>query len=168
MQVTKNVYINYIITLIIQFVWSLMDDLSFLLINTMISMSVPGVASIISEVLINLIYFDILFTEKWFPQFMESMNFDFDANDISINTYFDQNGFQSQLIIKNLGSTFFFIVFYFIAWFLLLIFKIASIFFDYTNKISMKLEVMLMWNGTITLMMQQFTPMIISSFINLY
>ncbi len=48
-----------------------MDDLSFLMINTMISMSIPGVASMISSVLINLIYFDILYTEKWFPRFLE-------------------------------------------------------------------------------------------------
>ncbi len=168
MQLTKNVYINYIITLIIQYVWSLMDDLSFLMINTMISMSIPGVASIISDVLINLIYFDILFTERWFPQFMESMNFEFDFNDQAINTYFEQNGFQSLLILKNLGSTLFFIIFYFMAWFLILILKIVSMFCETAHNLAIKLESKLMWNGTISLIIQQFAPMIISSFINFY
>jgi hypothetical protein len=64
---TKSIYLNYLIALLIQYIWSMMDDLSFLMINTMISMSIPGVASMISGVLINLIYFDILFTERWFP-----------------------------------------------------------------------------------------------------
>ena len=73
MQITNKIYLNYLIALLIQYVWSLMDDLSFLMINTMISMSVPGIASMISGVLINLIYFDILYTELWFPDFMESI-----------------------------------------------------------------------------------------------
>jgi hypothetical protein len=72
-QITNKIYLNYLIALLIQYVWSLMDDLSFLMINTMISMSVPGIASMISGVLINLIYFDILYTELWFPDFMESI-----------------------------------------------------------------------------------------------
>jgi hypothetical protein len=145
-----------------------MDDLSFLMINTMISMSVPGIASMISGVLINLIYFDILYTEKWFPDFMESIKFVVNTDDHPINVYFDQNGFQSLLIIKNLGSTLFFILFYLIAWILLLILKIASIFIDKVGNAVKKLETVLMWNGTITMMMSQFAPMIISSLINLY
>ena len=145
-----------------------MDDLSFLMINTMISMSVPGIASMISGVLINLIYFDILYTEKWFPDFMESIKFVVNTDDHPINVYFDQNGFQSLLIIKNLGSTLFFIIFYLIAWILLLILKIASIFIEQVNYVVKKLETTLMWNGTISMLMSQFTPMIISSLINLY
>ncbi len=53
--------------MLIQYVWGMMDDLSFLMINTMISMTIPGVASMIAGVFLNLIYFDILYTEKWFP-----------------------------------------------------------------------------------------------------
>ena len=44
---TKNPYINYLIALLIQYVWSLLDDLSFLTILTMLSITVPGVASMI-------------------------------------------------------------------------------------------------------------------------
>jgi hypothetical protein len=145
-----------------------MDDLSFLMINTMISMSVPGVAMMVSGALINLIYFDILYTERWFPDFMESIKFDFNIDDHPLNVYFDQNGFQSLLIIKNLGSTLFFIIFYLIAWVMLLILKIASIFIEQVNYVVKKLETTLMWNGTISMLMSQFTPMIISSLINLY
>ena len=145
-----------------------MDDLSFLMINTMISMSVPGVAMMISGALINLIYFDILYTERWFPDFMESIKFDFNIDDHPLNVYFDQNGFQSLLIIKNLGSTLFFILFYLIAWVLLLILKIASVFIEQVDNVVKRLETTLMWNGSIIMMMSQFSPMIISSLINLY
>jgi len=35
---------NFIITLFIQFLWSQLDDLSFIMVNTLISMYVPNVA----------------------------------------------------------------------------------------------------------------------------
>lgn len=131
-------------------------------------MSVPGVATMISDVLLNLIYIDILYTEKWFPQLLEYLRFDLNFQDKPINSYFNQNGFQSMLLIKNLGSTFFFILFYFLAWSLLLSFKLASIFIDWFDKVAKKLESVLIWNGTINFKMQQFTPMIMCSIINLY
>lgn len=42
-----------------------MDDLSFITINTLISIAIPGIANIILSVLLNFIQFDILLTEKW-------------------------------------------------------------------------------------------------------
>jgi hypothetical protein len=81
------------------------------------------------------------------------MQFDFNFDDHPINTHFDQNGFQSLLIIKNLGSTLFFIFFYFISWFILLFFKIASIFIDKLVNISKKLESKIIWNGTIIMIL---------------
>jgi hypothetical protein len=51
----------------------MLDDLSFLTINTMISISVPGVAQMIQQVLLNLIYFDILYTELWFPELLDKL-----------------------------------------------------------------------------------------------
>jgi hypothetical protein len=81
------------------------------------------------------------------------MQFDFNFDDHPINTYFDQNGFQSLLIIKNLGSTLFFIFFYFISLLMLLFFKIASLFIDKHVSISKKLESKLIWNGTIIMIL---------------
>lgn len=45
-----------------------MDDLSFFTINTLISIAVPGIANTILSVLLSIIQFDVLFTEKWLPQ----------------------------------------------------------------------------------------------------
>jgi hypothetical protein len=44
------------------------DDFSFLTINTLISMSVPGIVQLVTSVLINFIYVDILLTDLWIPQ----------------------------------------------------------------------------------------------------
>jgi hypothetical protein len=44
------------------------DDFSFLTINTLISLSVPGIVQLVTSVLINFIYVDILLTDLWIPQ----------------------------------------------------------------------------------------------------
>lgn len=50
------------------------EDFSFLMINTMLSISVPGIAQIIQEVLVNFIYLDLMMLEKWMPQVLEWLN----------------------------------------------------------------------------------------------
>ena len=49
--------------------------MSFLTINAMISLSVPGTAKLIQIALLNFIYLDILFTDKWlFPLLFKEEN----------------------------------------------------------------------------------------------
>ena len=77
LQVVDNFVLNYGMyvifyshksrTIIIQYVWNCLDDLSFMLINTMISMPVPGIVQIVQVVLLNFIYLDILLTDLWIP-----------------------------------------------------------------------------------------------------
>jgi hypothetical protein len=46
--------------------------MSFITINTMISMPVPGVAQILLQVLLNLVYLDLLMTDLWLPSLFQS------------------------------------------------------------------------------------------------
>ena len=50
----------------------MLDDFSFLTINTMISLTVPGIVQLVASVLLNFIYVDILLTDLWLPQIFES------------------------------------------------------------------------------------------------
>ena len=50
----------------------MLDDFSFLTINTMISLTVPGIVQLVTSVLINFIYVDILLTDLWLPQLFET------------------------------------------------------------------------------------------------
>ena len=61
----------------VQLIWIQLCDLSFLTINSMISMSPPGSASVIQAVMIKYAYFDILYTELWMNDFLA---------DIGLNT----------------------------------------------------------------------------------
>lgn len=81
--------------------------------------------------LLNLIQFDILFTEKWLPQFFERIKLDLNFDDESEETsddvdYLKENGFDVKYLLGNLGSTFVFIALYIFAYFFLLIFKFVG------------------------------------------
>jgi hypothetical protein len=42
-----------------------------------------------------------------------------DQDDKGLNSYFEENGFNSKLLMKNIGSTFFFIIIYCSVWIVL-------------------------------------------------
>jgi hypothetical protein len=120
---TDDIALNVFIGLIIQLVWMLLEDMSFLTINSFISVSITGVPQIIQSVLYKLIFFDIFYTERWFSELMKRMGLDFDLieNDEPINLEFSQNGFESMQFLRNIGATLLYIILYFCAWMLLFI-----------------------------------------------
>ena len=100
-----------------------MNDMSFLTILSLISISVPGIASQILSSLINFIYLDVLMSEKWFEKiFYRSISNGNKARilisesemerDLPLNEFFDNNGFSTKSLIKNLGSTFIYLLIY--------------------------------------------------------
>ena len=95
----------------IQLVWGYLYDVSFITINTMISMSVPGIAQLIQQVFLNLIYVDLLWAEYWLPQLFTQEG-EGESNTFGLNRYFEENGFDTQILINNLGSTFVFLSIY--------------------------------------------------------
>jgi len=56
-----------------------------------------------------------------------------DGSDSPLNSYFDENGFQSKSLIKNLGSTFIYVALYLIGY-------IVLIFVSYIHKFTEKLS----------------------------
>ena len=122
----------------------------------------------IQVVLINFIYFDILYTERWFPDFMKYLSLDLDYEDYPLNSYFNENGFQSLTLLKNIGTTFFFLIIYVLILALIISLKLLSYMTGMFEKFRIKLQSWLFWNATIDLLMSQFTPIIMSSVLNLY
>lgn len=59
--------------------WMQLEDLSFLTINAMIAISTPTIPSLIQSVMIKYIYFDILYAEVWFDQFMAGIGINIDS-----------------------------------------------------------------------------------------
>jgi hypothetical protein len=54
-----------IIGFFIQILWTQMLDISFLPINSMIAITIPGIPLIIQTVMVKYIYFDVFYAELW-------------------------------------------------------------------------------------------------------
>jgi hypothetical protein len=85
-------------------------------------MPVPGIVQLVNQMILKFIYVDIFFTEKWFLPFLTKLN-DIE-NDRGINEYFEENGFESKILLMNLGST---LVFMFIKIGILTIFAVIHL-----------------------------------------
>jgi hypothetical protein len=76
--------------------------------------------------MINLIQVDIFMSENWLPQiFYGSGHLSEDIE--PLNIFFDDNGYSSKSIIKNIGSALVFLVIYFSLWILIVILRIIGI-----------------------------------------
>ena len=125
---TQDTSSNLIIGLVIQLLWIQFEDLSFLVINSLLQISIPGLPSTILGFLMKYIFFDILYTELWGAKFMGGIGVDFDTvkNDTAINVQFSDNGFDSKQFLKNSGSSFFFLSTYIFCWLVLLLLSLLS------------------------------------------
>ena len=103
--------VNFGFSVFIQHIWNCLDDFSFMTVNSMISMPVPGIVQLIQQVLLNFIYVDILLTDMWLPQLFMNPN-EAQKEQKGINSYFEQNGFASKILVINLGSSFVYLVIY--------------------------------------------------------
>lgn len=72
----------------IQYIWNMVDDFYFLTIKTMISLIVPGFVQLVTSVLINFIYVDILLTDLWLPQLFETKD-DKGKEFVGLNQFFE-------------------------------------------------------------------------------
>jgi hypothetical protein len=55
-------------------IWNNLEDFSFMMINTMIAIKLPGVANNFQVVLLNLFQVDILQSDKWLDGMFELLN----------------------------------------------------------------------------------------------
>ena len=114
----------------IQYLWGLLNDMSFLTICNLISINVPGIGKILMNGLLNFVYLDLLMTDMWlFPLLFPPKppgEGEEDDTEKPLNMYFEENGFQSKALIKNLGSTFVYLGLYIVLLFFLALIKLMS------------------------------------------
>ena len=100
---------------------------------------------------------------------MKGIGLDVDVieNDEPMNLQFSQNGFDSMQFMANIGSTLLFVVGYLALWLFLLFLSRIHSFSPMLLRLKTILEKALMWNQSINLLISQFTPLMLSSLINL-
>jgi hypothetical protein len=111
-----------------------MNDLSYLMILSLISVNIPGIAQSIQASLLGFIYLDILQTERWISSLVpESSNLlDISSDYMSpLSTQFQLSGFSTKVVLLNLGSTAFFILAFLGAHFLA---ALLSVMADYCQR----------------------------------
>jgi hypothetical protein len=101
--------------------------MSFMSINSMISLPVPGMVQLINAVIISFIYVDIFLSDKWMPQLFYGTERVNDDNE-PLNSFFDESGYSSTMLLKNINSSLVFIWIYCSLFSLLLIFRIIGSF----------------------------------------
>lgn len=165
--ITANEWYDFLISAVIQIIWMHFDDFSFLMINTLISLSVPGITQIIQQVLVNFIYLDLLMMEKWMPFVIRWINGGEDPEDEPLNNFFEDNGVESKLFINNIGSGLIFFLIYSLTWLFLALLRLLSMWTDKPKALYCRVKALLMWKLTISLLFSQFVPFLMSGLINL-
>jgi hypothetical protein len=121
---------------------------------------------------------DLLYTDRWLAPmiFKEDSGVavdDFEEKlvskeDTALNPYFEENGFSTRILIKNLGSTFVYLIIYAFGLSLLPLLSWLSKYSNRIFKFHGWLKNQLIWNGVLLFIMSQFPPIIIACGVNLY
>jgi len=93
----------------------------------MISLPVPGIVQLINNVIMSFIYVDIFLSDKWIPQLFYGFDRVNDDNE-PLNSFFDESGYSSTMLLKNINSSLVFIWIYCSLYGLLLIIRILGYF----------------------------------------
>jgi hypothetical protein len=90
-------------------------------------MPVPGMVQLINNVVISFIYVDIFLSDKWMPDLIYGSESASEDNE-PLNSYFDESGYSSKALLKNMNSSLVFIWIYCSMYVLLLILRILGSF----------------------------------------
>lgn len=85
-----------------------------------------------------------------------------------LNSFFEQNGFSSKVLVKNMGSSFVYLVIYLLSIILYLLLTPLGRFFYTVNLVRNFLGQQLFMKYTLILFFSQFPPMLLASLINIY
>ena len=150
------------------FLWGSMNDMSFLTLMSLISITVPGIAQTIQAVILKFLYLDVLMTDEWLYPLIskeeeELLNKSIPDEeddevwvDKAINEYFEQNGIQSMFAVKNLGSTLVYLVVVIFFFIVLVFISLLYGMFGILNGTYLFIKRHMVWNFTLRLLIQQF------------
>ncbi|TNV87100.1 hypothetical protein FGO68_gene11553 [Halteria grandinella] len=161
--VSSNLLLNIFLSGILAYLFGLLNDISQLTMLSLININIPGQVSLITTIIMNLIYMDLLQTDLWINNIIDLDSEDDDA----ICPSFKLAGYSSKLTIKNLGSTFVFIFILAAYQMGLLLTKIFTIFFtiEKVMNVFQKAKASLYWNMLIRFIIQQYQAIMISSLV---
>lgn len=102
--IPTNIALKGLTSVSMNFLWGSMNDMSFLTLLSLISITVPGIAQTIQAVILKFLYLDILMTDEWLYPLISKEEEELvdkpipedEDDDVwidkAINEYFEQNG----------------------------------------------------------------------------
>lgn len=89
-------------------------------------MPVPGLVQLINNVIMSFIYVDIFLSDQWMPRLLyglERVNDDIEP----LNSFFDESGYSSTMLLKNINSSMVFIWIYCSSFGLLAVLRVLGL-----------------------------------------
>jgi hypothetical protein len=166
--IPTNIALKGLTSVSMNFLWGSMNDMSFLTLMSLISITVPGIAQTIQAVILKFLYLDVLMTDEWlYPLISKEEEELLDTSipddeddeiwqDKAINEYFEQNGIQSMFAVKNLGSTLVYLVVVIFFFIVLVFISLLYGMFGILNGTYLFIKRHMVWNFTLRLLIQQF------------
>jgi hypothetical protein len=166
--IPTNIALKGLTSVSMNFLWGSMNDMSFLTLMSLISITVPGIAQTIQAVILKFLYLDVLMTDEWlYPLISKEEEELLDKSipdeeddevwvDKAINEYFEQNGIQSMFAVKNLGSTLVYLVVVIFFYIVLVFISLLYGMFGILNGTYLFIKRHMVWNFTLRLLIQQF------------
>ena len=157
--VTATLIINLLLSAFVQYLLEFFNDLSFMIILSVIAIDVPGVTKLYQAQLLQLIYLDLFLTDQWLvPLIFKNSNSNDD--DLSedpnspLNWFFLMSGFETKIAIKNLGSNIIYLAIVLQLLILIPTLSFISFFIPWFQKPADYLKKKLLWNGLLKFLMQ--------------
>jgi len=95
----------------------------------MISLPVPGIVQLVNNVMLSLIYIDIFLSDMWMTQIFYGKD-KIDEDNEPLNSFFDENGYQSKILLKNIGSALVFLILYLAILIILVLLRLVGTFWE--------------------------------------
>ena len=91
---------------VLSFIWGLLNDIQSLVILSLISLNVTGIARLINSAILTFASMNIIPTNMIFSALFTFSDYDSDP----VNDYFNQLGYSSSNAIQNMGSAFIYLI----------------------------------------------------------
>ncbi|TNV86841.1 hypothetical protein FGO68_gene12393 [Halteria grandinella] len=157
--VSSNLLLNIFLSGILSYLFGLLNDISQLTMLQLININIPGKSQLIMNMLMNLIYMDLLQTNLWLEKIIE-----IEDDEDSLCPSFYQAGYSTSNTVSNMGSTFVFI-FFLVALFIIFAFLRLMIKHlpAWLLSILEKWSKLAFWNLPVRFFIQQYQAILISS-----
>ncbi|TNV86880.1 hypothetical protein FGO68_gene8282 [Halteria grandinella] len=142
-----------------------MNDISLQIILSMISIEIPFIVLKVLLACLQFIYLDLLQTDKWLPQLFYPNYEEDEFDDEGLNIYFQRNGLDSTRFIINSGSSLVYLTLLIGEAILWLLIYLLSFIIPIFVRVELNWQKIFNWNSIFRFIIQQQTPLLISSFI---